>query len=318
MKKNLIFTSFHWNPKANTAHAVAIETYLKNIFVALVSAKRNNPNDDVCLIVTEQTKNRLPDFYEGVLKQEGVSIKTVEFDSFQKKEEQAWSFSFYRLSLIKKICSEKEYSNICSIDSDTYTVSSFANIWNDARSFVLLLDLNHSPDIQQARDQRLEASPLLNEEVSYTNYGGEFVAGSVENLALFVEVCEEVYQTLLQKKIHFKHGDETVLYIAAAECQNRPRITIKNASPYVARYWTSRHFYLVSSNHKFNPVCIWHLPDEKKNGLQRLYFYYKKHRRFPTDSKCARVCGMNTHAPLRPLMMTRRMLYKILKMDNRM
>ena len=62
--KNLIFCAFAFKEGFQTsmqtekeAGSLVTEMYLKNIFVALTSAKLYNPNDDVCLV----TNCDLPD-----------------------------------------------------------------------------------------------------------------------------------------------------------------------------------------------------------------------------------------------------------------
>ena len=72
---NLIFSSFHFNPVANKSHAVKLETYLHNIYVALCSAKDNNLDDDVALIITPDTKPVIPDDFKNQLTKKTLKKK---------------------------------------------------------------------------------------------------------------------------------------------------------------------------------------------------------------------------------------------------
>lgn len=56
------------------------------------------------------------------------------------------------------------------------------------------------------------------------------------------------------------------------------------ATPYLYRYWTN-DFYLISTNVIYNPVCIWHLPDEKEHAMEYFYHYYRRKKRFPEVKK---------------------------------
>ena len=67
------------------------------------------------------------------LEKKNVLIKEIKFDSFLGDNNQIWSFSFYRLSIIKTLCDEDVYDNFCSIDSDTVTVNSYDDIWFDCK-----------------------------------------------------------------------------------------------------------------------------------------------------------------------------------------
>jgi len=76
-------------------------------------------------------------------------------------------------------------------------------------------------------------------------------------------------------------SDELVLSIAADRLVNSGKITVRPINPYLNRYWTSSYFNLISTNYKFNPVSIWHLPHEKKDGLLTLYDCIQKHNDLP-------------------------------------
>ena len=296
---NLIFSSFHFNPVANKSHAVKIETYLHNIYVALCSAKDNNPEDDVALIITPDTNPVIPDDFKNQLSKKNILIKEMPFDSFLGDNNQIWSFSFYRLSIIKALCEDDTYENFCSIDSDTVTVRSYKDMWYDCKDFILLYDINHSHEIEQAKDTFLDYKDLTNKEVYLTNYGGEFIAGSKKIFKEYMKVCLDVFNRLMEKGIQYKHGDETVLGIASYEAFDKG-IRVKNASPYVFRFWTSEHFKLICTVYKYNPVCVYHLPDEKTHGLEKIYKYYVRKNNLPSNEKISKWSGIKCKSAFRP------------------
>lgn len=307
---NLIFSSFHFNPEANKSHAVKLETYLHNIYVALCSAKDNNPNDDVALIITPETKPVMPSDFLQKLEKKNVLIKEIKFDSFLGDNNQIWSFSFYRLSIIKTLCDEDVYDNFCSIDSDTVTVNSYDDIWFDCKENILLYDINHSHDIEQAKDTYLDYKELTGKESYFTNYGGEFIAGSKRVFNGFINVCLDVFKRLASKNIQYKHGDETVLGIAAYEGFDKG-FRVKNASPYVFRFWTGEHFKLISTVYKYNPVSVFHLPDEKTYGLEIIYRYYIRKNNLPSRDKISKWCGIKYKSPRRLKLLIQKVINRL-------
>jgi len=292
---NLIFSSFHYNPEANKSHSVKLETYLENIVVALISAKRNNPDDSVELIVTENTLPLLPEYFVSLLKANNVGIRTMPFTYFKNDEGQIWSFSFYRLSIMLELSKDKIYENIVSIDSDTFTTKSYKFLYDDCKNYILLLDLNHSHEIIQAQDTAKDYLALRNKEIYFINYGGEFIAGSSEKLFAFMSECLNVFNELNEKQIKFTHGDETVLAISAFETN----LKIKNAGPYVYRFWTGRAKRIISTVYEYNPVCVFHVPDEKITGLRFIYDYFRKKNIFPDSIKAAKMLGIFTKKHVR-------------------
>lgn len=296
---NLIFTSFHYNPEANKAHSIPLEIYLKNIFVSLVSAKKLNEKDDVALVVTPETFNLLPKEFKEELEQENVNIYSIEFEYFKGDNNRIWSFSFYRLSVLLTLSKENKYEKMISVDSDTISTRSYKDIWLDLDEFILLYDLNHSHEIKQAIDTKDDYYNLRGKEVYFTNYGGEFIAGNSENFKILIPKCIDILKELDDKNIQFTHGDESLLAISAYELTNENKIHIKNASPYVFRFWNRRALTLLSTCYKSNPVTLLHVPDEKSLGLLSIYKYYKKKKTFPDVDKTAKMLGIKTKGNFR-------------------
>ena len=107
----------------------------------------------------------------------------------------------------------------------------------------------------------------------------------------FMETCRNVFATMTSdetKKMHERAGDETIWSVAAALTDAK----VINAAPYIFRFWTGKVFYLVSNVTESNPVCIWHVPNEKETGFIRLYIYYIKNKEFPSADRVAHIFGI--------------------------
>jgi hypothetical protein len=119
------------------------------------------------------------------------------------------------------------------------------------------------------------------------HYGGEFIAGTRVKLSGFAEKCEELYCRMLDRldSIDRSMGDEFLLPGAA----DIMKADIIRANCYINRYWTGFGFYLVSTNHVWNSVDIWHVPVEKERGMLKLYRYFLKKGKFPRAGRSARM-----------------------------
>jgi len=69
------------------------------------------------------------------------------------------------------------------------------------------------------------------------------------------------------------------------------KVDIIAANAYMYRFWTG-DFYLVSTRTVSNPVCIWHIPNEKETGFLRMFAYYQKRKAFPSVEKSASMFGI--------------------------
>ena len=303
---NLIFTAYTHAPKVlgsqqltGVSDDVKRRIYEKNILVALASAKRKNPEDEVALITTDMPGEPLA----GELSRAGVKVLLHPFDTYVMPEDFRWKLAFYKLCALTWAASLPEYERILLLDSDTLTMEPYGDLWKEADEGLMLFPLGHTwshPDRQPIREtyrilfpQEEDLDPTgrtepLNDPIQY---GGEFVCGRREQMTDFTEICLQLYQRILQAgdRIPKEIGDECILSIAAG-IYNR-KLRVRDACAYVYRYWTDA-FYLVATNTFQNPVCIWHLPAEKDRGILYLYAYYRRHGDFPPKERTARVLGM--------------------------
>lgn len=298
--KNLIFCAFAFKEGFQTslqtqkkAGSDVTKMYLKNIFVALTSAKMYNPNDDVCLV----TNCDLPSEWQARMDAAHLMVKKVPFDTFEIPKEFPWALAFYKLCALKAMTEQGgEYDHILLMDADTYTTRPYDELMKEADYGVMLFPVGHSFNHSDREIIRKDFLKFFPKEASFLNivhYGGEFVAGNVAALRAYISYCQKVYDKLKDEAYQMEAhaGDETVWSIAAALYKQDSGNAIIEAGAYIYRFWTGS-FYLTSTVTVSNPVCIWHIPNEKETGFVRLYNYYLKHQAFPETEKAIAVFGM--------------------------
>lgn len=298
--KNLICTAFSFKEGYNTSTQTGKEadlstttTYLKNIFVTLTSAKLHNKEDDVVLYVNEP----ISDEWSRRLYEQGVEVKVCPFDTFVISKEYIWALAYYKLCVLNAVVAKnketKEYDHILLMDTDTFTTRSYDELWKEADFGVLMYQVGHSfnhSDRQIIRADYEKFYPTESKEKAIIHFGGEFVAGNQKDLEIFVDTCKKVFEKMTsnsETKMHERAGDETIWSVAAALTS----IPVIHAGAYIYRFWTG-DFYLTSTVTVSNPVCIWHIPNEKEAGFIRLYDYYRKNKHFPSVEKSSRIFGI--------------------------
>lgn len=292
------------------------EMYLKNIYVALTSAKLYNPNDDVMLI----TNYELTPEWKKRLEAAGILIRQVPFEEFVIPRQFPWALAFYKLCALYTIVrDEPDYGHILLLDADTFTTRSYEELWKEADYGVLLFPVGHSFHHSDREIIRRDFLRLYPEEApkNIVHYGGEFAAGCREHLKPYLEKCLEVYERMkaLDFQMEEHAGDETVWSAAAALIQDKAPVI--GAGAYLFRFWTGA-FYLTSTVTVFNPVCIWHIPNEKETGFLRLYAYYQKHGTFPPVEKAAAIFGIRkAKRPLNRYTISNRLFGKLKKLIGR-
>lgn len=243
-----------------------VDCYIENMFVSLVTAKRKNPEDTMMLV----TNGPIPEKYELDFFKNDIIVKIIPFDKFVMPKDFVWSLAFFKLCALSYVAEHEDYDCYLMIDGDTVTMSSYQDMWKEAAEGLLLFPVGHTYHHPDRERIRKDYCRLYGEDtgVNIVHYGGEFICGSREAVKRFLEVCGKVYQRMEETgfALDKKTGDETIISIAAALMEER----VIDAVPYIYRYWT-RKFYLISNNTIFNPVAIWHLPEEKEAGMRFLY-----------------------------------------------
>jgi len=296
MKKNLIFIPFAFDLQKKTGanirgaekkRSLVKDIYLKNCCVALVSAKWHNKNDDVAF-VTNLNESEIPVEYQTLLKENGILIWYVPFQTFVFPSDFSWGLAFYKLCALKEIVEKKyeEYQNICYLDSDVYITKSLENIWQECKKHILLYDVLYGLNDANYNRFLKEVNDLYGNKGIITHYGGEFFASNIENAQKFKSECETIYKNIIEKKIKISFGDEFITSLAA----DALKINIRNAGAYCRRYWTGS-FYLSSQSYKSG--IIWHVPAEKQRGMLKLYSSYISKGKIPKNDNVARILHLN-------------------------
>lgn len=294
---NLIMNAFAFRENYKTSMQLQgkmdeekLALYMENIFVSLKSAALKNPQDDIMLVVNGE----VPGQYRLLFEKENIRIKEIPFDRFVMPDHFVWALAFFKLCALSHVVEEEEYENYLLMDTDTIAQGSFDEMWEESAAGMMLYPLGHSYHHHDRERIYSDYKRLYEEKQNLVHYGGEFVCGNRQVLRVFMKECGAVYQQMKEKQFAVDEhtGDETILSIAAARMQAKPEAPeIIAAVPYIYRYWTNE-FYLVSTNTVYNPVCIWHLPDEKEHAMRYFYRFYRKHNCFPEKKKCLKIAGL--------------------------
>lgn len=285
---NIIFCAYAYKQKFKSGHNLQTDDieniYLKNSYVALRSSKYFNPDTEVAFV----TNLELSFFWKKKFELSGISIITLDYNSFVFDEEYSWSLAFYKLCALKYV-SSLEYDNIVLLDTDTYTQRTFADIWIECENNILLYDISRGIYNEDYRKFCEEAQFFLNTKEYLTRWGGEFIAGNKLALREYVNCCEKIYLLMKEKKFITINGDEFIESVAAKKMKTQ----IKNGSAYVFRYWTAYNWHYVCSNYCSNPVCVLHCPREKEHGFIKIYNYINKYNKLPKPKKVYRILNLS-------------------------
>ena len=302
--KNLIFCAYAYESEmqgsTNVANGNATkgkELYMKNIVVALGSAKMSNANTAVALV----TNIEIDEPYASLLKNNGILIYKEPFDCFNFGSWYRWGLAFYKLCALKKVLAY-DYDNYLLIDADTYTFSNIDDLWLQTADYLMLYDLGHRPTVPNCAKFYREAKAFNGVERQMTKYGGEFIAGNKQILTSFVNKAEVIFMQLKESGFQTTGGDEFIVNNAADQMRGQ----IKNAGGYIQRYWTAIEFNHVCTYHIYDPISILHVPLEKKVGIMLVYKYYVRHNQFPSK-ECVFWMLNVPHAPMKLTLLLKRL-----------
>lgn len=240
-----------------------LDIYLRNICVAAISARQNNPKIiDVAVVTNIDLETK----YKEILQKYHIQIIKMDFTFFRFANNYLWNLAFYKLNVMYQITHNFDYDSFIYLDADVYVQSSLENVFKETENNILLYDINHGLQTGNYRTFVGETNEFLHNHEYLTHYGGEFFAANKTQGKLFSEKCLIIYQQMIDQNFTTTIGDEFILSIAAQELKQQ----VKNAGAYVYRYWTGMN-RLVSTNYAFNPVAVLHCPIEKNRGLLKLY-----------------------------------------------
>ena len=273
---------------------IAMEIYLKNAFVCLSSVSINNPDVETLLFVDFELGEKWQKCFES----NGIRVINNPFGEFSINEEFHWDIAQYKYDTMKAMCAlMQENDTVAILDTDVVCVGSLDNIFEEAKYRLCLYDVQHSLD---ARDRKSIVNDYLKIYTDQTygipiHYGGEFIGANKRDLERFLKEVAEVVRLGNSTEGLVNFNDEHITSIAADNLKKRG-VLINNANAYIYRYWTGHSFrgekfYLTSTNYCYNPVVLWHLPDEKRLGVLRVYDYLIRHGRLPRTEQMARWFG---------------------------
>lgn len=287
--KNLFFVPFAFNENKLSGVNIKknhLNTYLKNLCVSLISAKKSTPDIDVALV----TNVKIPTEYEKLLLEHDVLIYVESFDSFTFDDNYLWCLAFYKLCALEKMVTKYDYDNYIYTDADVFVQKSLDKVFLELRDNILLYDINHGLFVHDY-EIIIDEFKRFGIDSYITHYGGEFFGASHENAILFIRQCKCIFEEMLSKNFETTKGDEFILSIAAYKMRNM----IKNAGAYIYRFWTGS-FYLVSTCFKYNEIAILHFPDEKNAGMVKIYDNFIKKQVFPTKEQVHKICHLKNQS----------------------
>lgn len=237
--KRLIISAFATLPNMQSGANVSkfndkASIYYKNIVVALVSAKINNPNCDVALV----TNIDVPEPYKHQLEGFGIRTYFQEFDTFLFDSRIPWGLAFYKLAALRGILNKTNYDKYLLVDNDVYFQSSINDLWEWCDNNIVLLDIGGG--IRNCWGDRMLTMNKGQKPV--THFGGEFIAGSKIILCDFINQCDKVYAKIIAENETITQGDEHITSAAVF----LGSIPVKHAGSFIYRYWT-RSFYKVET-----------------------------------------------------------------------
>ena len=258
------------------------DTYLKNACVTLVSAKKHNPNTDVALI----TNTDISEKYLSVMNEHGILLFVEEYDDFLFDNGYQWSLAFYRFCALSHLLKKYSYSRFVMLECDMFVQANLDCVFEECDQNIILHDVNHGLNNDNYRLFVNEIEQFLkNGHVFPVQYEGGFLAINREQALAFQNECKRIYNKMVEEKFITRYGDMFILSVAAYNM----RQCVKNGGAYVHIFWTG-WFHLVSTCYKYNAVSVLHLPDEKEDGLIKLFDKYIEKGKFPSNQTVWTIC----------------------------
>ncbi|MCM1173572.1 MAG: hypothetical protein NC341_00825 [Blautia sp.] len=286
--KKVIYNALCFNEesiKAPNAHAFrgGVETYLKNSFVSLMSAKYHNSDCDVILIAN----NALPDKYASLFSARGIKVLRAAFDNYTVPQNFMWEYAFYKLKALEYIVNNTDYEYILGLDSDTYVADGLEKLWTECewdRPVLLPVLASTSGDARKQIITDYERN--WGQHLPLVHYGGEFIAGKRNVLSDFSKRINDIYSKVKQNgfQITDEMGDEGFLSMAANDFE------VLSAYPFIRRYWTRHAWY--GADTCWADVPIWHLPAEKDYGILKMFSILVKKEKTPSKKKAAKIFNL--------------------------
>lgn len=265
-----------------------MEIYLKNSFVCLKSVKLYNPEVNCMLVVDFDLEFSWKERFEA----NQIEIVKVPFGGFQISDEFNWGIVQYRYDVMQYLCGIlKDDDKVIMLDTDVVCVGSLDDVFDEIEYRVCLYDVQHAKNLKDRKyilDNYLKIYPEK-KHCELIHYGGEFIGSNGLYLRAIFEASKEVMAASKFVKDLENFNDEHITSIAIYNNWNC--IPVNNANAYLYRYWTNPGMYLTSTNYKYNPVVLWHLPFEKNRGLLYVYKVLINKNELPSTKQLAELFG---------------------------
>lgn len=242
----------------------------------------NDGDTDVALV----TNIDVPTTYRQLLDSYGVQIIRVDFNDFNFGKQYSWGLAFYKLCALYNVVRQTQYKCYALIDSDVYIQNHFENIWRECHHSVLMYDINCGLDSAAFLTFEKEMKQLRGggDYTAITYYGGEFFAANRNDALIFSDCCKAIFDEMQQKQFRTERGDEFISTLAA----HTSNLRIKNAAPYVFRFWTGRYRVIKSTSIR-TTMPVLHCPGEKMHGMLTLYSRYIVRHKHPSQRSVWRI-----------------------------
>lgn len=258
------------------------DIYRRCIGVFFVTARRANPDARLVLYLNQEwdgSASTVSGEVERLLDYLGVETKVLEYTheppmTFTK----AWRNQFFVLDVLNDLAlslNDRESAAILDSDIVWTTRQKAAEFWAAVRdSSVITYEVgyqrHHLINGQSISDlESLMEVVKVNATSRVTYCGGEIVAGTREGLSNLADHAHTIWQQLM--RIHTTHEEMAfeeahVLSIAYAAMGCAPG----TCNTHIRRLWTQP---LKPRNTQASDLILamWHLPAEKKYGIERLY-----------------------------------------------
>lgn len=259
-----------------------MDIYLKNSFVCLKSVKLNNP-DVHCMLVVDYD---LSSHWHNQFEQNDIEIVKVEFGGFQISDQFDWGIVQYRYDVMQYLCQRMtDTDNVIMLDTDVVCVGSLNDIFEEITYRVCLFDVQHAKSLKDRNNILNNYLKIYPDEThcELIHYGGEFIGANGYYLKKIFVASKEVMAESNSVDNLVNFNDEHITSMAIYK--NWSTIPVNNANAYIYRYWTNPDMFLISTNYKYNPVVLWHLPFEKDKGFLYLYKFLTQNNKLPDREK---------------------------------
>lgn len=291
--KNLIFEALAFIDNYKSSPSMqgmeqsgkAVEVYIKNTIISLISIKHHNPNTDVALV----TNIVLDEKWNKMLIDKGIYVWQCDYENYRMPAEIVYSLSYYKLCAFDYILKNTDYDKMCFVDCDTFGVGSFDMIWEEVESAFLMIPNDYAINAKircEITDLHARIMAKKNRIVPHISSG--FIAGKRTDVKVVMERCQHVYNAIItMHDVAPVGGDEVIWSIALADYEGKmycPRAYVLLANIGVKDYWVDK------ADYEDENIVLWHLPTEKRYALIWAYNKYVQTGMFPSIKEMAKAC----------------------------